>query len=166
MTIDLDGPLLLVGAGNMGGAMLAGWLGRGLDAGLVLVQDPAPSPDAARLMAEHHISPSAAPELAGPPTVVVMAVKPQIMNQALDEIKDELNRDALVISIAAGVRAEQIEQRLGGDFRVVRVMPNTPALVGKGPAAVSGGRHANESDLILAEQLMQSVGFDRPGIPG
>ena len=88
--------------------------------------------------------------------VVVLSVKPQVFPQVWPEIADALNPEALVISIMAGVPSEKIS----GDrpIRVVRVMPNTPALVGKGAAGVAAGRHAGESDLDIACRLMRAVG--------
>ena len=82
MTLRIDGTLLLAGAGNMGTRMLAGWLERGLDPRQIIVQDPAPPPRAKELLAEHGIDVRAAVgSLPEPPAVIVLAVKPQIMDQ-------------------------------------------------------------------------------------
>lgn len=88
--------------------------------------------------------------------VVVLSVKPQIFPSVWPEIENALNPDALVISIMAGIPSKKI----AGDkpIRVVRVMPNTPSLVGEGAAGVAAGEFANESDLAIAGQLMAAVG--------
>lgn len=91
--------------------------------------------------------------------IVVLAVKPQVMNEVLDDIKDALPANALVISIAAGVPAKKIEYRLSGTCRVIRVMPNTPALVGRGVSAICSGSRADEEDLAVAEVLLAAVGL-------
>ena len=90
--------------------------------------------------------------------VVFLAVKPQLFPDVLPLLKDGLSDQALVISIAAGVPATKIEAALGENVRVVRVMPNTPALVGKGVSALSTGTHASQADLDCATQLLSAVG--------
>ena len=91
--------------------------------------------------------------------LVVLSVKPQVIGDVLEEVKDVLNKDAAVISIAAGTSTARIEDALGDSPRVVRVMPNTPALVGQGAAAVCGGRWATPDDLRVAEAMMSAVGL-------
>ena len=89
--------------------------------------------------------------------IVILAVKPWIVAGALDDIRPSLSPQALVVSIAAGISAAFIEQKLGG-ARVVRVMPNTPMLVGKGISAVCRGAHATEHDVIAAERIFSAGG--------
>lgn len=91
-------------------------------------------------------------------TVVLLAVKPQQMNDALAEIRAALNEDALVVSIAAGVTLDRLAAGLAANQRVVRVMPNTPCLIGKGASAYSRGRHATAEDGELVAKLLASVG--------
>jgi pyrroline-5-carboxylate reductase len=90
--------------------------------------------------------------------VIVLAVKPQIMDAVLDEIRPHLIAAHVLISIAAGVPTRRIEARLGGGARVIRVMPNTPSLLGKGMAVVVRGRHAKVADERLAVRLLRAVG--------
>lgn len=90
--------------------------------------------------------------------VIVLAVKPQIMTAVLDEIRPALRPSHLVISIAAGITTARLEAGLGGAARVVRVMPNTPALLGKGMAVAVRGRHAKVGDERLAVRLLRAVG--------
>ena len=90
--------------------------------------------------------------------VVVLSVKPQAMNRLLDEIGPALDQSKLVISIAAGVPIAAIERKVGHGVRIVRCMPNTPALVGAGATALSPGEHATEADLRQARALFEAVG--------
>ncbi len=90
--------------------------------------------------------------------IVVLSVKPQAMNKLLDEIGGALDERKLVISIAAGVPLEAIERKVGHGVRIVRTMPNTPALVGAGATAISRGEHATDADLAQAKALFDAVG--------
>lgn len=90
--------------------------------------------------------------------IVVLAVKPQAMNKMLDLIAPGIDHSKLVISVAAGVPIEALERKLGRGARIVRAMPNTPALVSEGATAVSGGEHATEEDLATAKALFDAVG--------
>ena len=89
---------------------------------------------------------------------IVLAVKPQIIDQVLGEIQPEVNKNKLFISIAAGVPLRRLENGLGGNVRVVRVMPNTPALLGKGIAVVVRGSKAKPQDEKLALTMFRGVG--------
>jgi pyrroline-5-carboxylate reductase len=90
--------------------------------------------------------------------IVVLSVKPQIMNKLLDEIAPVLTDKKLVISIAAGVPIAAIERKVGHGVRIIRTMPNTPALVGAGATALSAGEHATADDLRQARALFDAIG--------
>jgi pyrroline-5-carboxylate reductase len=90
--------------------------------------------------------------------VVVLAVKPQVIDRVLTEIGADVRPDQLVISVAAGVPIEALEARLPRGAHVVRAMPNTPATVGAGATAVAGGAHASAEDLRIARELFEAVG--------
>jgi pyrroline-5-carboxylate reductase len=90
--------------------------------------------------------------------IVVLSVKPQVMNKLLDEISPVLTDKKLVISIAAGVPIAAIERKVGHGVRIIRTMPNTPALVGAGATALSAGEHATEEDLHQARALFDAIG--------
>ena len=128
--ISAASPLVLVGAGNMGGAMLNGWLDAGIDPSAIVVIDPKPS-DAisARLMSAGIRCESAAPAgmIAG---ILLLAVKPQIMDQVLNGLVGLIGPKTVTLSIAAGKTIAYFEQRIGG--AIVRSIPNTPAMVGRG----------------------------------
>ncbi len=90
--------------------------------------------------------------------VIVLAVKPQVMDVVLSELKSVVSKEQLVISIAAGIRLSQIENGLDEGVRVIRVMPNTPALVQEGAAALCKGRYATSDDIKWALKLFGAMG--------
>ncbi|PRY92578.1 pyrroline-5-carboxylate reductase [Hasllibacter halocynthiae] len=140
--------LLLLGCGKMGSAMLAGWLARGVDPGMVSVIDPAPS-DWLRGTRVRLGAPEA------PPAVAVIAVKPQMMDDALPALDAG---DTLFVSVAAGVPVARFEAALGAGARVVRAMPNTPAAIGRGITAIVANAAAGADGLDAAEALLSAVG--------
>lgn len=90
--------------------------------------------------------------------IIVLAVKPQHLASVLDEIAPTTRRGQLFVSVAAGVTTQFIEQQLGGEPKVIRVMPNTPCLVGEGAIAISRGYYASADDTTPVIQLFQAVG--------
>jgi pyrroline-5-carboxylate reductase len=91
--------------------------------------------------------------------IMVLAVKPQQVGEVLAGFKSAMSNGKLLISIAAGVTTARIERELGEGTRVIRVMPNTPALVGAGAAAMAKGAHATDDDLAIAESILGAVGI-------
>ena len=142
--------LVLLGCGKMGSAMLRGWLAGGLPERAVHAIDPAP-PD---WMGGLDLSPEA-PEA---PAVAVVAVKPQMMGEALPALRRWGGGRTLILSVAAGTPIAAVEAALGEGTPVVRAMPNTPAAIGRGIAALFGNEAAGEAGLALAEALMAAVG--------
>lgn len=144
--------LVLLGCGKMGSAMLQGWLADGLPASSVWVQDPYPSE---WLQASGvHIN----AELPTTPAVVLIAVKPQMMEDALPVLAAMGNGDTLFVSVAAGVSIAAYERILGDQTPIVRAMPNTPAAVAKGITAIVGNTQAGDEGLAKAEALLKAVG--------
>ncbi|MCA9034094.1 MAG: pyrroline-5-carboxylate reductase [Planctomycetaceae bacterium] len=92
-------------------------------------------------------------------TIVFLAVKPQVMFAALEELSTSVTPDHLVVSIAAGIPLKQLESRMPSGTRVIRVMPNTPCLVGKGASGISAGKHATPGDVELITTLLQTAGL-------
>ncbi len=144
--------LVLLGCGKMGSAMLAGWLERGLPAGSVWVIDPAPSEWLQGQGVHLNADPPA------DPAIVLVAVKPQMMDDALPAIAGFGGGRRLFISIAAGTPIAAFEKVLGQKTPIIRAMPNTPAAVGRGITAIIGNARAGEDDLALAESLLSAVG--------
>lgn len=90
--------------------------------------------------------------------IVILSIKPQILNPVLDEISDSLQPNQLLISILAGVSTRRLEEKLREHIPVVRVMPNTPALIQAGVAAICQGRFAREEHLKQVEKILGAVG--------
>jgi pyrroline-5-carboxylate reductase len=144
--------LVLLGCGKMGSAMLAGWLEGGLPASAVWVVDPNPS-DWLQGTGVHING-----ELPAAPGIVLIAVKPQMMGEALPTLQSYGNGQTLFISVAAGTSIATFQNILGAETPIVRAMPNTPAAVGRGITALIGNAHAGPRDLQRAEGLLQAVG--------
>lgn len=144
--------LVLLGCGKMGSAMLEGWLKRGLPAGSVWVQDPNPS-DWVKAQGVHLNAP-----LPDSPAIVLIAVKPQMMSEALPALQAMGNGRTLFVSVAAGISIATYETLLGQDTPIVRAMPNTPAAVGQGITAIIGNAKAGSDHLDLSESLLSAVG--------
>jgi pyrroline-5-carboxylate reductase len=158
MTFTVQGPLLLAGAGKMGGAILSGLLARGLDARSVIVQDPDPAKAVADLLADNGID--VLPfidELTQPPGVILLAVKPQLMDEVLPPLAKLAGPHTLLLSIAAGRRIASFEKYLPRGA-VVRAMPNTPAAIGRGITAAVANRNVTPVQRALADDLLSAVG--------
>jgi pyrroline-5-carboxylate reductase len=151
-----DRPLVLVGAGKMGGALLAGWLDGGLDPKAVVVIDPAPPADSAALLAGHGI---AARGDAPPVTarVLVIAVKPQVTADVLPRLGSLVGPETIVLSIAAGKTLATFEAAFPG-AAIVRAMPNTPVQVGRGMTGAVGNARLGDGDRALVTALFATVG--------
>lgn len=149
--IATDG-LVLLGCGKMGSAMLEGWLARGLPAASVWVQDPYPS-DWLKSTGVHLNA-----DLPAQPAIVLVAVKPQMMADALPTLKAMGNAKTLFVSVAAGTPISFFEETLGAQTPVVRAMPNTPAAISQGITAIVGNAHAGAAGLDEAEVLLSAVG--------
>jgi pyrroline-5-carboxylate reductase len=149
-----------VGAGNMAEALIRG-LVRGNHVAATQIVASAPRRERlAELAAAYGIDVTADnASVAERASVVVLSVKPQILDKVLREIGDRLKPGTLLISIAAGVDTATIEAAVPDGVRVVRAMPNTPALVGAAATAVSGGKRAVEADLAVARALFDAVGI-------
>lgn len=148
-----------VGAGNMAEAMLRGLL-RGNDFAPEQVTASGPREERVRELREKYaIHATTDNHVPASAEIVVLSVKPQIMSRVLDEVSGTISPDALVISIAAGVPVSTIQSRLASGTRVIRAMPNTPALVDAGATAIAGGEHARESDLADAKRIFDAIGL-------
>ena len=144
--------LVLLGCGKMGSAMLEGWLTRGLAPAGVTVIDPRPS-DWLKKTGVHLGS-----DLPPAPAIVLIAVKPQMMAEALPVLKPLGEGETLFVSVAAGTPISHYENVLGGATPIIRAMPNTPAAIGRGITALIGNGAATEAHLALAESLLSAVG--------
>jgi pyrroline-5-carboxylate reductase len=144
--------LVLLGCGKMGSALLRGWLSGGVPESAVHVIEPNPS-DWLRGTGVAVNGP-----LPEAPAVALVAVKPQMMGEALPAMVSLGGGRTLILSIAAGTSLKAFEAAFGAGTPVVRAMPNTPAAIGRGISAIIGNAQATEAQMALAEALLSAVG--------
>jgi pyrroline-5-carboxylate reductase len=152
----LHGTVLLVGAGKMGGALLEGWLARGLDPAHVAVQDPSPPPEIARLLSERRIARDPNPKTFTP-DAVLLALKPQIAAEAVPALAPFVKPKTVVVSIMAGRTIASLEAALPS-AAIVRGMPNMPASIGRGITVAVANKRVNAVGKALANDLLAAVG--------
>ncbi len=149
-----------VGTGAMGGALARGTAASGFcPANSIVAFDPDGSRLDELVQATGCRKSSSAEECARESDVIVICVKPQAVPSALQDIAAVVDASKLVISIAAGVSIAQIESHLHPGSAVIRVMPNTPAMVGVGASAIAKGSHATSEHLDLAKSIFEAVGL-------
>jgi len=158
--MSVEHTIAFVGAGNMARALIRGLVGT---ATVPAEQIIAADPDQTTLSSlEEELDIRITDDNAKAvreASVVILATKPQVFVQLLPGVAAALGPDTLLVSVAAGIPTGLIERALPAGSRVVRTMPNTPALVGAGATAIAAGRHATHEDLELAEVLFRSVGI-------
>jgi pyrroline-5-carboxylate reductase len=142
----------------MGGALLAGWLRQGLDPTLVYVQDPTPAPEVAGLMASHGIRVRHKTKLPTAPAVMVIAVKPQIMDEVLPALGSSVGPSTVILSIAAGRTLANLASHLPPGTSIVRAMPNTPAAIGQGMTVACASSEVTRHQALLCNMLLEAVG--------
>jgi pyrroline-5-carboxylate reductase len=152
---DITGPIVLAGAGKMGGAMLTGWLARGLDPKNVAVIEPHPAAEISALVTQGIRLNPQAKDVGGAATLVV-ALKPQMFREAGPALKPFAGSSTLVVSIMAGTTIASIAQVCGGS--VVRAMPNTPAAIGRGITVAVAAKGVNAAQRAVADALLRATG--------
>lgn len=155
----MDVPLLLVGCGKMGSALLTGWLGRGVAAANIVVVEPVRA--AAEAAAERGVTVAGEASGVDPsfvPRVVVFAVKPQVMDAVASGFAGYTGGETVFLSIAAGTPIRFFESALGATARIVRAMPNTPAAIGRGISVLCANAAASDTDRRLCGDLLAAVG--------
>jgi pyrroline-5-carboxylate reductase len=152
------GPLLLVGAGRMGGALLKGWLSRGIPPSRIFVQDPALADDVAAMIRDAGCQIGTPPALPSPPDVMMLAVKPQAMDEVLPPLAALAGPDTLVVSIAAGTTVAKIAGHFAADAAIIRAMPNTPAAIGRGITALYANNSVSPDQREVCAGLLEAVG--------
>jgi pyrroline-5-carboxylate reductase len=156
MSLRSLGPVMLVGAGKMGLALAQGWLDAGLPSGNLVLVDPHPSEAALELAEDYGLVVNA--EAAGlVPNILVLAVKPQIIDSVIETVAPVIGSHTLVISIAAGIDLARLSKGLRTN-RIVRTMPNTPAQVGKGITGAIGGSEVDSVAREAADTLLRAAG--------
>ncbi len=147
--------IVLAGAGKMGGAMLSGWLARGLDAKRVAVVEPQPS-DEINALATKGIRLNPSPKQIGAVATLVIALKPQTFREAGSTLRSFSGPSTLVVSIMAGTPIASIEAACGGS--VVRAMPNTPAAIGRGITVAVAAKNVSAAQRAVADALLRATG--------
>jgi len=153
------GKIGFIGGGNMAEAFIKGLLNGGFPAEDILFSEPNES--RRQLMEERYAVTCAANnmDLVTGSDIVVLATKPQILDRVLEDIVGVFDDEKLLISILAGITTTRLETGLGGKSRVVRAMPNTPALAGQGAAALCPGKYIDQENRQVAQHLFETVGI-------
>jgi pyrroline-5-carboxylate reductase len=152
---NLQGTIVLAGAGKMGGAMLSGWLARGLDANRVAVIEPYPSDEISALAAKGvRLNPPSSDT--SDVAALVIALKPQMFREAGPQLRPFAASSTLVVSIMAGITIASISQLCGGS--VVRAMPNTPAAIGRGITVAVAAGNVSAAQRAVADALLRAIG--------
>ncbi|MEM9634113.1 MAG: pyrroline-5-carboxylate reductase [Pseudomonadota bacterium] len=157
MSFSKERPFLLVGAGKMGGAMLSGWMVEGIDPAAITVCDPRLSDEMDALLKQHgirHVTSVPEDLTAG---IVLIAVKPQLMDQVLPGVKSAVATDTLVLSVAAGTAVSKFQSYFG-NVPICRCMPNTPAMVKRGITAVYPTETVSDDQKKDVAKLLSAVG--------
>lgn len=157
--MDVLGKYGIIGGGNMGEALIKGMLKGGLAKPKEISFFEPTLDRRSYLTAEYSINAARTNmELVDGSQIIILAVKPQVMDVVLSEIGSSVTNDHLVVSIAAGVRIEDMESKLASGVPVIRSMPNTPALVLASATAMAAGTHAKAEHLVKAREIFESVG--------
>jgi pyrroline-5-carboxylate reductase len=152
---NLQGSILLVGAGKMGGAMLEGWLGLGLDPARIAVIEPQPSPEITALTARG-LRLNAPRNEVGETAAMVLAIKPQTAPEAMPALAPYVGASSVVVSIMAGRTLRFLEAALAS-AAIVRAMPNTPAAIGRGITVVVPNARVAAKQRELVDALLSAV---------
>ena len=152
---NITDTLVLAGAGKMGGAMLAGWLARGLDPTRVVVIEPYPSDEISALVTKG-VRLNPAPKEIDSVATLVVAPKPQMFREAGGMLKSFTGPSTLVVSIMAGAPIAAINEVCGGS--VVRAMPNTPAAIGRGITVAVAAKNVSPAQRAVADSLLRATG--------
>jgi pyrroline-5-carboxylate reductase len=157
MPLGQLGSVVLVGAGNMGGAMLSGWLKKGVPGASVTVIDPSPSETMSTMITDagaRHFSALPDGTVAD---ILFLAVKPQLMDAVLPPLKSAVGPGTVVVTVAAGKTLAYLQNHLG-DAAMVRAMPNTPAMIGRGVTGAYANPKVTEAQRESVQSLLKVSG--------
>jgi len=158
--IKIDQPIGIIGAGNMGAAIVTGIVKKGLISPKKINIFDIDHTKSLKLAEKTgvHIN-SSNKKIVEECPIIILAVKPNIYPLILSEIKDSLNNNHILISIAAGISIEYIKEKTQGRCKIVRVMPNTPALIGEGTIVVCKEHELEEEEKRAVFQILSSLGM-------
>lgn len=156
---DMSESIGFVGGGRMAEALILGIIKAGIvDTAALHVAEPDQKRREFLAATGVHVYPKAS-EMVAQCTTIILAVKPQVMGSVLSELKQHVHTGHLLISIAAGISIQFIESGLAGcGCRIIRVMPNTPALVQEAASALSAGKNVSDADMLCARNIFDAVG--------
>lgn len=144
-----------IGAGNMGGAILGGIVNSGIIDNEHVIASAKSDKTLERIKNEYKVNLTKdSKEVARFADLIVVAVKPNIYDEVLEEIKDEIDKEKIVITIAAGKTIESVQRIIGEDKKIIRTMPNTPSLVGEGMTSISPNKNISEDELIFVKRFI------------
>lgn len=158
--MNVPGPLLLIGCGKMGGALLSGWLERGVDPRNVYILDPNPAalePFGNKPL--NHVQDLSELPSDLKPALVMLAVKPQQMDDVLPDLRRFVGPETVFLSIVAGKTIGYFSSQLGAEAAIVRAMPNTPSAVGRGVSVLVAGAQVTDQQKRFCQDLMAAVGL-------
>lgn len=148
-----------IGSGNMGEAMIGGIIKSQLIPSSDIIVSDLDKKKLENMANSYHIQTTVdSKEVADKADIIVLAVKPNVYDIVLYTIKDSIKKDKLIVSIAAGKSIESIEAILGNEVKIVRTMPNTPALVGEGMAAICGNKNVTSDEVNEVKAIFESFG--------
>ena len=150
--------LCLVGAGNMGGAMLRGWLESGYPASHIRVIDPSPPDAMAKAISEAGVALHESAEGVGDVDLLIVAVKPQIMDKVLPGLASLVTSENALLSVAAGTTIAQLAAPFVSNARIIRAMPNTPSQVSRGVTVCVGNAEVSAQQKELVSNLLKAIG--------
>ena len=153
-----SGRLVLIGAGKMGTAMLQGWLEAGVTGDQVTIFDPAPPPETMAVIAQHSIAHNPPLDSVDGVEAILVAVKPQMVDEVLPAMADLAKHNPLVVSVVAGKTIAAFRKHFGEATPVIRTIPNTPAAVGRGITAMAASDGVSAKQSELATALLASLG--------
>jgi len=154
----LSGRLVLIGAGKMGTAMLEGWLDAGIRPDQMTIFDPAPPPETMAAIARYSISHNPPVGSVVGIEAILVAIKPQMVDEVLPAMAELARDNPLVVSVVAGKTISAFHQHFGADTPVIRTIPNTPAAVGRGITAMAASDGVSTEQAALATALLASLG--------
>jgi pyrroline-5-carboxylate reductase len=151
-------PIVLIGAGRMGAALLAGWTQRGI--GPLIAVEPSPSKELKAFAKKHHVALFARVDSIDSvrASACIVALKPQVLKKEAERLSAIAQSGALMLSIAAGTNTATLRKAWGRRARIVRAMPNTPGAIGRGVTALFAAKGATARDKVLASRLLAALG--------
>lgn len=148
-----------IGCGNMGSSMVGGLIKSGFLKAEDIIVSTKTEASAQRLKDEFKIETTLDSKLVAEKSdVVILAVKPYMYKCVIEQVKDVLNADKLIITVAAGISIANMEKWLGEEYRIIRTMPNTPALVGEAMSGICPNKNTTQEDLEYCTKIFESFG--------